>query len=158
MPYLIDGYNLLWSIFKNDEHFEPVDDAGLVSTLSLYCQDVSDFGEVVFDGIGPPNKRPFKQITQLDVIFSGQGIEADDVIEHKIATCRSPKKLCVVSSDRRVRYAGEKAKAQVIRSDEFWAMVLKRLLRKRGPKEPAGKRHGVTDSETREWLKQFGLE
>ncbi len=158
MPYLIDGYNLLWSIFKNDEHFEPVDDAGLVSTLSLYCQDVADFGEVVFDGIGPPNKRPFKQITQLDVIFSGQGIEADDVIEDKIAMCRSPKKLCVVSSDRRVRYAGEKAKAQVIRSDEFWAMVLKRLLRKRGPKEPVGKRHGVTDSETREWLKQFGLE
>jgi len=69
MPYLIDGHNLLWSIFKNDEHFEPVDDAGLVSTVSLYCQDMRDYGEVVFDGIGPPNKRPFKQIAQVEVIF-----------------------------------------------------------------------------------------
>ncbi len=158
MPYLIDGHNLLWSIFKNDEHFEPVDDAGLVSTVSLYCQDMGDYAEVVFDGIGPPNKRPFKQIAQVDVIFSGQGIEADDVIEHKIAMCQSPKKLCVVSDDRRVRHAAKKARAQPIRSDDFWAQVLKRLLRKRGPKEPLGKRHGVTDSETREWLRQFGLE
>jgi predicted RNA-binding protein with PIN domain len=158
MPYLIDGHNLLWSILKNDEHFEPVDDAGLVSTVSRYCQDMRDTGEVVFDGIGPPNKRPFKQIAQVDVIFSGQGIEADDVIEDKIARCRSPKKLCVVSNDRRVRHAAQKAKAQAIRSDDFWAQVLKRLSRRRGPKEPMGKRHGVTDSETREWLKQFGLE
>jgi len=158
MPYLIDGHNLLWSIFKNDEHFEPVDDAGLVSTVSLYCQDMRDYGEVVFDGIGPPNKRPFKQIAQVDVIFSGQGIEADDVIEDKIARCRSPKKMCVVSNDRRVRHAAQKAKAQAIRSDAFWAQVLKRLLRRRGPEEPVGKRHGVTDSETREWLRQFGLE
>ncbi|MCP4456041.1 MAG: NYN domain-containing protein [Planctomycetes bacterium] len=157
MPYLIDGYNLLWTIFKDDEHFEPVDDAGLVSTLSLYCQDVRDEGEVVFDGIGPPNKRPFKQLAWVDVVFSGQGIEADDVIEDKIALCRSPKKLCVVSSDRRVRNAAQKAKAQACRSDDFWTMVLKRLLRKRGPKEPMGKRHGVTDAETLEWLKQFGL-
>ena len=158
MPYLIDGYNLLWSIFKDDEHFEPVDDAGLVSTLSLYCQDMADYGEIVFDGIGPPNKRPFKQITRIDVAFSGQGIEADDVIEHRIAVCQSPKKLCVVSSDRRLRSAAQKAKAQSVRSDAFWTMVLKRLLRKRGPKEPSGKRHGVTDAETREWLKQFGLD
>jgi predicted RNA-binding protein with PIN domain len=158
MPYLIDGYNLLWSIFKDDEHFEPVDDAGLVSTLSLYCQDVGDEGDVVFDGIGPPNKRPFKQISRISVVFSGQGIEADDVIEDKIALCRSPKKPCVVSSDRRVRRAAQQVKAQSCRSDEFWTMVLKRLLRKRGPKEPMGKRHGLTDAETREWLKQFGLD
>ncbi len=111
----------------------------------------------MFDGIGPPNKRPFKQISRISVVFSGQGIEADDVIEDKIASCRSPKKLCVVSSDRRVRRAAQQAKAQACRSDEFWTMVLKRLLRKRGPKEPMGKRHGLTDAETREWLKQFGL-
>ena len=158
MPYLIDGHNLLWSIFKNDEHFEPVDDAGLVSTLSLYCQDVGDHGEVVFDGIGPPNKQPFKQIRQVDVAFSGQGIEADDLIEHRIDQCQSPKKLCVVSSDRRIRLAAQKVKAQVFRADEFWAMVLKRLLRRRGPREPLGKRHGVTDAETRAWLRQFGLD
>ncbi|MCF7972340.1 MAG: NYN domain-containing protein [Phycisphaerae bacterium] len=158
MPYLIDGHNLLWSIFKNDEHFEPVDDVGLVSTVSLYCQDMGDHGEVIFDGIGPPNKRPFKQITQVNVVFAGQGIEADDVIEDQIALCRSPKKLYVVSSDRRVCRAAQKAKAQVVKSDEFWTLVLKRLLRRRGPKEPSGKRHGVTDAETRQWLKQFGLD
>ena len=158
MQYLIDGHNLLWSIFKNDEHFEPVDDAGLVSTVSLYCQDMGDHGEVVFDGIGPPNKRPFKQIAQVKVVFAGQGVEADDVIEDKIALCRSPKKLCVVSNDRRIRHAAQKVRAQAVKSDEFWAMVLKRLLRKRGPREPSGKRHGVTDSETRQWLRQFGLD
>ena len=158
MPYLIDGHNLLWSIFKNDEHFEPVDDAGLVYTVSLYCQDIGDHAEVVFDGIGPPDKRPFKQIAQVNVIFTGQGIEADDVIEARIASCRSPKKLCVVSNDRRVRHAAQRAKAQLVKSDEFWTRVLKRLLRRRPPREPRAKRHGVTDAETREWLRQFGLE
>ena len=94
----------------------------------------------------------------MDVAFSGQGIEADDLIEHRIDQCQSPKKLCVVSSDRRIRLAAQKVKAQVFRADEFWAMVLKRLLRRRGPREPLGKRHGVTDAETRAWLRQFGLD
>jgi predicted RNA-binding protein with PIN domain len=158
LPYLIDGHNLLWSIRKNDERFEPVDDVGLCATLGLYLRDMHETGDIVFDGQGPPNKALFRQIPGLRVIFSGRDREADTIIEEMIEVCRTPKKLYVISSDRRVRKAGRSVKAALVKSDEFWQAVLKRLLRKRPIKEPAGKRQGLSRSETEQWLKRFGFE
>jgi len=157
MPYLIDGHNLLWSIRQNDERFEPVETAGLCRTIGLYLNDVGDSGEVVFDGAGPMDKRDFYGIRGLRVIFAGPGTDADTVIEGKIRASRARRKLCIVSNDRRVRAAGQRVKARVMGSDAFWEAVLKRLLRKRPAAEPPGKRRGLSDSETEQWLKRLGL-
>lgn len=158
MPYLIDGYNLLWAIKKNDEHFEPVEDADMCEMLDRFLRQIGDTGEVVFDGVGPPDKGPFKGLPQLRVLFSGVGVEADTVIEDKLAASLSPKKLQVVSNDRRVRSASQKSKAVTWSSETFWQRVESQLNRKRPAPEPPGKRAGINDTETKAWLQMFDLE
>ncbi len=120
---------------------------------------VNDTGVVIFDGIGPPEKTGFDSIANLEVGFSGRSRDADTVIEHKIKADTAPKRLVVVSSDRRLRDAARARKAKTVKSDEFWCEVVKYLGRKKKNKvEPREKFSGLTESETKQWLKLFDLE
>ncbi|MCK4914391.1 MAG: NYN domain-containing protein, partial [Planctomycetes bacterium] len=110
MPVIIDGYNLLRSI-PNDESSNSVDDVQLCRILGEYLTVVSETGQIIFDGIGPPDKTGFDNIRNLEVFFSGQSLEADDVIEDKLKLNTAPKRLMVVSSDRRLRKAAMARKA-----------------------------------------------
>lgn len=158
MPYLVDGHNLLWAIHHHDEHFAPVDDRALCRLLARYGRSMHDTVELIFDGIGPPDKGAFYGHRNLQVHFAGEGTDADTVIEHKVQACTQPRRLMVVSTDRRVRAAARRVKARSIASVDFWITVLERLNRKRPAREPVGKRHGVSEQETQQWLKTFGLE
>ncbi len=155
--FLIDGYNLLHSIQKTSEDFESVTDVQLCHALGRYLGRIAETGEIVFDGTGPPEKNAFDNINKLEVIFAGRTSDADTVIEDKIKTSTAPKKLTVVSSDRRVRKAARARKAVSVKSDVFWGRLCKQLARKNPPKEPAEKRHGLTESETEKWLELFDL-
>jgi len=158
MPVIIDGHNLLWSIQKISENFGPVSDVGLCRIVDRYLELSSENGEIIFDGIGPPDKSGFDNLNKLEVIFSGRNSDADTVIEGKVAESTAPGRLTVVSSDRRVRKAARTRKVTVIKSEVFWGNVQKRLSRRRMIKEPAAKRDGLSESETKQWLKFFGLE
>ncbi len=156
--HIIDGYNLLRTIENLDELFEPLSDVQLCRNLSRYLQFVGDDGEIVFDGIGPPDKSGFDGLNNLEVIFSGRETDADSVIESKITASTAPRRLTVVSSDRRIRRAASCRKAVACKSDVFWTVVEKELTRKRPPKEPKGKRWGLTDGETEQWMDVFGID
>jgi len=158
MPIIIDGYNLLWSIQKTSEEFEPISDVGLCRILGRYLNQIGEKGEIVFDGTGPRDKSGFDNISKLEVFFAGLATDADSVIEDKIKANTAPKRLTIVSSDRRLRDAARARKATVVKSDVFWNDVRKLLRRKRTPREPAAKRLGLSKSETEQWLKFFGLE
>ena len=157
MPVIIDGYNLLRSI-PNDESSNPVDDVQLCRILGEYLTAVSETGQIIFDGIGPPDKTGFDNIRNLEVFFSGQSLEADDVIEDKLKLNTAPKRLMVVSSDRRLRKAAMARKAIAVKSDVFWQKVQKQLARKAKFKEPSEKRQGLNQGETNQWMKFFGIE
>ncbi len=157
MPVIIDGHNLLWSI-KNTEDFTSITDAGMCRILDSYFGLVGDKAEIIFDGIGPPNKTEFDNIKNLEVTFSGRRTDCDTVIEQRILDSTAPKRLTIVSSDRRLRDAASARKAADVKSEDFWNEVKKRLSRPRKSKEPAAKRSGLTESETELWLRAFGLE
>ena len=157
MMILIDGYNLLHSIQKTSEDLESITDVQLCNIISRYLVRIAEDGEIIFDGIGPPEKSAFDNINKLEVIFAGRTSDADSVIEDKIKTSTAPKKLTVVSSDRRIRRAARARKAVSVKSDVFWGRLCKQLARKNLPKEPAEKRHGLTESETEQWLELFDL-
>ena len=114
-------------------------------------------GEMIFDGTGPPDKTGFDNISNLEVFFAGIGTDADTVIEDKISTNTAPKRLTIVSSDRRLRTAAHKRKAISMKSDVFWNDVQKQLSRKRPAKEPTEKRQGLNEGETEQWLEFFGF-
>jgi len=159
MPFLIDGYNLLHAIDKTGQDWDAVGDIRLCHILSRYLQRIDEKGEVIFDGKGPPEKSRFENIERLEVVFTGLRTDADTVIENKIQSNTAPKALTVVSSDRRLRRAAAVRKATAVKSDEFWKTVIREVKKKRKRSvEPAAKRKGLNQSETKQWMKYFGLE
>ena len=155
---IIDGYNLLHSIQKTDEDFESITDVQLCHIIGRFLKLTGQKGEIIFDGTGPPDKSRFDNISKLEVFFAGLATDADTVIEDKIGASTAPRRLTVVSSDREVRDAARRRKAVSVKSEVFWGDVQKRLSRRKTASEPAAKRRGLTESETEQWLKFFGLE
>lgn len=158
MPFLIDGYNLLWALEGTNSDLTPSGDIQLCKVLSRYLTSIDDTGQIVFDGIGPPDKDVFENLSKLEVIFSGTKNDADTIIERKIEASTAPKRLTVVSSDNRIRRAARARKAVSIKSALFWSQVRKQLRRPRGSAEPAEKRVGLSQSETEQWMDFFGLD
>ena len=159
MPYLIDGYNLLRAVQKTEE-FSALTDVQMCRAVSDYLGCVRDHGHVVFDGVGPPDKSAFGGMPGLEVYFSGESYEADDIIEDKILDSTAPKSLVVVSSDRRIRTAAAKRKAIDISAEMFWQTLLSQLEKQanRPAPEPSEKRHGLTERETDLWIDLFDLD
>jgi len=155
---IIDGHNLLHSIVKISEKSEPISDIQLCWVISRYLKAVGETGEIVFDGTGPRDKGGFDNIANLEVFFAGFGTDADTVIENKIKTSTAPKRLSIVSSDRRLRDAARARKATAVKSEVFWDNLRKQLRQKKPVKEPEAKRSGLTESETEQWLEFFGIE
>lgn len=156
--FIIDGHNLLYTIRKTEEGADTLSDVALCRTLSTYFKLTGEKAEIIFDGTGPPDKSGFDGISNLEVFFAGRGTDTDTVIEGKIRTSTAPKGLTIVSSDRRLRRAARTRRATPVKSEIFWADLQKQLSRKRPVKEPAAKRRGLSESETKQWLAFFGIE
>ncbi len=156
--YIIDGYNLLWSVHKVAVHSEEMSDVHLCRLIGRYLRIIGNEGQVVFDGIGPPDKTPFSYVSGVEVIFSGSGTDADSFIEAKISSDTAPKRLTIVSSDRRIRKAAGLRKAASVKSEQFWRSVVKVLSKQVKVQEPAEKRQGLDQAQTGQWLKYFGFD
>jgi predicted RNA-binding protein with PIN domain len=156
--FFIDGHNLLHSIEKTDEDSGTITDVQLCHIIGSYLKLTGQKGEIIFDGIGPPDKSGFDGISNLEVFFAGLGTDTDTVIEDKIIANSAPRRLKIVSSDRRLRRAARARKATSVKSEAFWNNVQKQLSRKKMAKEPPAKRRGLSESETRQWLEIFDLE
>jgi len=155
---IIDGYNLLHSIRKANEDSDAISDIQLCRIVDIFLTQTGQKGEVIFDGTGPPDKSKFDNTSKLEVFFAGPGRDADTVIENKIKASTAPRRLTVVSSDRRVLQAARARRATAIKSNVFWDNLQRQLSRKKTAREPPAKRRGLSESETEQWLKFFGLE
>jgi predicted RNA-binding protein with PIN domain len=155
--FIIDGHNLLHTIYKLEGDSGAISDVGLCRILGRYFNLTGEKGEMIFDGTGPADKSGFDNINNLEVFFAGLGTDADTVIEDKIIANTAPKRLTIVSSDRRLRTAAHKRKATSMKSDVFWNDIQKQLSRKRPEKEPTEKRQGLNEGETEQWLEFFGF-
>ena len=158
MPLVIDGYNLLRWIQRHGEGCEALDEAGLCRALSYYVGQIRDRADVYFDGLGPPDKTALGGLAGVEVYFSGQDWTADDLIEEKIEDSTAPRRLVVVSSDRRLRAAAKRRKARPVPCEAFWTEVQRRLRTRPPAPEPREKRGGIGQIETDQWLDAFGLD
>lgn len=155
---IIDGHNLLHSIAKISDDSSSIGDLKLCWIISRYLKAIGDKGEIIFDGTGPRDKSQYDNIANLEVFFAGLGTDADTVIEDKIRADSAPRRLSIISSDRRLRDAARTRKATAIKSEIFWDSLQKQLRQKKQVKEPEAKRSGLTESETKQWLNIFGIE
>jgi hypothetical protein len=158
MPFIIDGCNLLWAIEKTGDRREKMTDVALCHAIGHYLKLVGQQGEVIFDGTGPRDKGRFDNISNLEVYFAGLGTDADTVIEDKIKADNAPKGLTIVSSDHRIRDAARRRRSCSVTSLVFWNDLQEQLRSNAMAQEPEAKRLGLTESETEEWLRFFGIE
>ena len=157
MSIIIDGYNLLrWA--QGDEDYEAMDENTLCAVVSQYLLRTRKYGQVVFDGLGPPDKTLLGGLPNLEVYFSGMETDADTIIAEKIIAYTAPKNLVIVSTDREVRAAAQSRKAVSVRSDIFWEILVEQLERKLPIREPKEKQSGISDMETEQWLDFFDID
>lgn len=156
---IVDGNNLLWALHEQFEEREITNEIELCRVIGRYFTLMAEDGQVVFDGAGPSDKSEFDRMAELEVIFAGFHKDSDSIIEEKIKANTAPRRLTVVSSDRRLRKAAAARKAVAIKSEDFWRDVQKELRRKRpGRREPEEKKEGLTHGETEQWMDLFGIE
>lgn len=159
MPYLIDGNNLMHSLADVGPQ---VGREALCKLLQpLLAQGES--AHVVFDGPEPP-PGVARQIerTGVRVTYAAQRT-ADEVILKLIAQDTAPKRLTVVSTDKEIRRAAERRRCKAVTSQEFAKKLLHIDAARRRPKpakspEFRAKQKGLSEQETRRWLRVFGLD
>ena len=118
---VIDGYNLI----KQSHELSRLDHLdiekgrhGLLNKLAAYKKIKRHRITVVFDGCkGGGFTQERTKEKGIDIVFSKQGEEADDVIKRIVAIERE--NVLVVTSDREIAEFSEKRGAAVVPSGEF---------------------------------------
>lgn len=161
--FIIDGYNLLHAAGLARASYGPGDlEQCRQRLLGLVASGLSPKQRtrtiVVFDAKDPaiPDSPPSEQQGMLVWFAEGSG-DADEVIERLIAAHTAPRRLCVVSGDRRLQRAARRRRAQFVDSEAFLRQLL--ISRRRTeppPQDPCPKQSGVvTPAELTYWLREF---
>ncbi len=171
MLWLIDGYNLMHAAGAIDGR--EVRRESFQRKRRRFLNDLADAlgpercreTTVVLDASTPPADFPLKTVHRgLNLIFALGDENADARIEILIAAHSAPKSLTVVSSDRRIRRAAQRRRAQTLSADEFLDLLERFQTAKR--REMASQNHATPRSLDRDsplsaeeaafWLAEFG--
>jgi predicted RNA-binding protein with PIN domain len=158
MPLLVDGNNLLYAVC--DALGQSLSRFALASMLSRFARNQDEKITVVFDG-APASRHDQDPFDLLDIQthFAYPG-PADTVLCNLLQENSAPRRLEVVSTDREIRKAARRRKAKSLRSEDFATRLLQELDQPDPPPtvEPPEKRNGLTEDQTRKWLREFGYE
>jgi len=164
MSLIIDGYNLL--------HAANVVGAGrrgssLQSSREALLRFVAaalepaDRGRtvVVFDAADAPPGLPRIVVDGgLTVRYAQNYADADALIEELIQADHAPRSLLVVSSDHRIQRAARRRRARTVDSDQWYAAMLRKGLRRRGRAPAQAKPAGpLSPEEVASWLAEFDV-
>ncbi|MFL5342336.1 MAG: NYN domain-containing protein [Gemmataceae bacterium] len=160
MPYLIDGYNLLFSLGLASKRSEPkafeLARGRLLDWLhAAHGADVSNV-TIVFDGLhAPAGLQPVWNVRGLRVRFA-VGMLADDLIEQLVQRAAEPKKLTVISSDHRVQMAAKRRGCAVWDIGEYVDWVFERGHAPPKPPPTPAKPAAESAEDAEHWQQEFG--
>lgn len=162
MSYLIDGYNLLYSLGRARKRMGPSElERARVRLLDLLAGAMGDEAgrlTVVFDAAhAPPGVLAEQIYKRIHVLYAIRENQADDRIEELIRRDSAPQKLTVVSDDHRLQQAARRRHCGVMKCMEFLDFLDQQ--RHRPPAAPppvATKPEKVSAEETEQWLRVFG--
>lgn len=169
MRFLIDGYNVMYAGGLLGKRFGP---DGFRKVRTRFLNDLAaalgpmdaSLTCVVFDAsqaiADAPKSLRYKG---LSIVFAVEDEDADARIERLIGEHSAPKKLTVVSSDRRIRLAANRRRSAILTADEFWVRMHSRR------KEPLSASGGHVEApspverapaerraEADHWIEMFG--
>lgn len=155
MGLLIDGYNVLFTDM-------PVNLAGLdeIALCVLLSRSVWADGPitVVYDGQVKPHGPARSPVESVNLVYSGAGRSADELIISAIDADTAPRRLLVVSTDRQIQKAARRRRCQVMDSKAFVHHLAKGWRAEaRHPGQQAGGEFAerLDGDEVLRWLKYF---
>jgi predicted RNA-binding protein with PIN domain len=170
MRWLLDGYNVmhangLLGPKLGREGFRRARRRFLDDLSSALGPEASQQTTVVFDATAHPADFGLNTSYRgLGIVFALGDENADARIEQLIMADANPRSLAVVSSDRRIRQAAERARARAVTAAEYWELIddlKERKNRRSAPEDPAAPGRAGTgrepvDDESAHWLEIFG--
>lgn len=138
MAILIDGYNLL----HGTDLFGSGRGAGTLQAsrealigFVLAAVDPRELSRttIVFDAKEAPPGLPdtFHLRDGLTILYARNYADADELLEELIQRDHAPKKLTVVTSDRRVQRAADRRRALVVESRDWYTAMRQQLAERR---------------------------
>jgi hypothetical protein len=124
--------------------------AALAATLGASQRAV-----LVCDGPPPAARPPAHE--RIELVHSGKGRSADDLIARIASAAPDPRRLLVVSSDRAVQRAARRRRCRTLGSPEFLRQLAARLEAVRRARPQARRPSGPLEpGEISEWTRLFG--
>ena len=161
MPYLIDGYNLLYALGLAPTHAGPEGLTWARRRLLAFLYDAhgpeASEVTVVFDAASTPRKAAEEEhFHGIHVLYAVHEPEADDLIEALIRRDANPRSLVVVSNDHRIQRAAQRRDCVAL-GCQAYLEVLDRLRRQAAPDPQEAPEKGGTLSpeEAARWLSEF---
>lgn len=172
---LVDGYNVLAPVAAPGRSADPNwlhrERMQLIDRLVKHLgAEICRRTCLVFDAANPPPDRPSRfEVEGIDVRFAVDYPEADDLLEELIAAHSAPKRLAVVSSDRRIQVAATRRGATAFAADEWLDALLDGKVRLAvDPQSGAGqggeaesthsKPDSVSSEDAQQWMEEFGFD
>ncbi|MBU4272437.1 MAG: NYN domain-containing protein [Planctomycetes bacterium] len=164
MPLLIDGYNLLHASGIMGHGAGPGSlERSRLAMLNFLAASIEPSElprtTVVFDAGDAPRGLPrVVQHRGITVRFAAKYESADELIEELIRSESAPRRLVVVSGDRRIQRAARRRRAKVVASDAWYA----ELVRARRQRAQAGAETSdrppvpLLEEDVNYWIDQFG--
>jgi predicted RNA-binding protein with PIN domain len=163
MLFLVDGYNLMYSLGYLTKRTRPQGLEAARGRLLAFLRDAhgdeSHRVTVVFDAKHAPENALAERVHDgIRVLFALTQEQADDLLEEMIRKASVPKQLAVVSDDRRVRTAGERRQCLAWSCNEYLDYLEGARSARHRPRPAAdgGKPEKLSQEETQRWLEEFG--
>ncbi|OGN65408.1 MAG: hypothetical protein A2888_01695 [Chlamydiae bacterium RIFCSPLOWO2_01_FULL_28_7] len=123
MKYYIDGYNLLFKLFKEEKVFEDQREE-FINFLEVKNSKFKANFIIVFDAHHEEEEVPKHNIrNHVKIVFTSKNQTADEYIEERIFLSKNPRNIFVVSNDRRLIEHCKKLKSKTMSVEQFLSKI-----------------------------------
>lgn len=130
MDYLLDGYNLLFREVKNPRPLQKVRER-ILKELDEHVLEAGMRVTIIFDSA----EKKFVSISSykleaLEVVFTSEGLTADEYILELIELCKNPRQKMVITQDRDLIKKAKRLGADSLDIEGFFSLLFKKLKKK----------------------------
>lgn len=156
---IIDGYNLLFAVFRQPIKSIETTREELLELLTAYCAKNRKRATVFFDsarcGDVFKHARSVRR-GDLTVIYTARGETADEAIIERVREAKDKKSMTVITSDLEIIRAAEEVKVGSEKSEDFGNKLTEFLAKSKSIYEER-KAKGVSREEAEYWMREFKL-
>lgn len=131
MHYIIDGYNLLFYLFGTSFNDFKSKRQSLIQSINAKIQFLSLDVSLVFDSHLSPGEGSRSHFHHLEVLFTPEGMTADDFIIQYLRSSRNTSKEVLVTNDRELSLRAKHLLASTQSIDHFLNWLDRRYSNKK---------------------------